>query len=58
MENRNSYFKPLIENDELYIEIIPAMEGGKTLDPKELISYLTKNGYHDYSLKEIGRAHV
>ena len=36
MENRNSYFKPLIENDELYIEIIPAMEGGKTLDPKEL----------------------
>ena len=56
MENRNSYFKPLIENDELYIEIIPAMEGGKTLDPKELISYLTKNGYHDYSLKDLNRA--
>lgn len=46
MENRNSYFKPMVEQDSLYLEIFPAMEGGKDLDIKEVMTY------------QIGRAHV
>ncbi len=56
MDNRNSYFKPVIENDDLYLEIIPAMEGGKNLDTKEVISYLGNQGYFDFDMRELNRA--
>ena len=41
MENRNSYFKPVVEEDSFYLEIFPAMEGGKDLDIKEVMTYLS-----------------
>lgn len=40
MENRNSYFKPVIVNTDFYLQFFPAMEGGKSLDIKEVMSYL------------------
>lgn len=58
MENRNSYFKPLIMGNQFYLEFFPAMEGGKTLDTKEVISYLTDLGYHDYDMRELNEASV
>lgn len=56
MENRNSYFKPVIENNELYMDFFPAMEGGKALDAKEVISYLSSQGYFNYDMRELNRA--
>ncbi len=56
MENRNSYFKPVVEQDSLYLEIIPAMEGGKDLDTKEVMTYLSGQGYHDYDMKKLNTA--
>lgn len=55
MENRNSYFKPVLENDDFYLEFFPAMEGGKVLDAKEVISYLSSQGYSNYDMQEINR---
>ena len=56
MENRNSYFKPVIDNKDFYLEFFPAMEGGKGLDVKEVISYLSHQGYFNYDMKELNRA--
>ena len=56
MENRNSYFKPVIENDAFYLEFFPAMEGGKNLDVKEVISYLSNQGYFDYDMRSLNQA--
>ncbi len=56
MENRNSYFKPVIENGDFYLEFFPAMEGGKELDIKEVISYLSHQGYFNYDMRELNRA--
>ena len=56
MENRNSYFKPMVEQDSLYLEIFPAMEGGKDLDIKEVMTYLSGQGYHDYDMKQLNTA--
>ena len=56
MENRNSYFKPTVEMDDFYLEIFPAMEGGKGLDIKEVIAYLSSQGYHDYDMKKLNTA--
>lgn len=56
MENRNSYFKPLIMDDKFYLEFFPAMDGGNSLDAKEVISYLTGLGYHDYDMREVNQA--
>lgn len=58
MENRNSYFQPVVENDDFYLEFFPAMEGGKTLDIKEVIAYLSGQGYHDYDMKKLNTAIV
>lgn len=56
MENRNSYFKPVIMDDKFYLEFFPPMDGGKALDVKEVISYLTDLGYHDYDMRELNEA--
>ena len=53
MENRNSYFKPLIVNTDFYLQFFPAMEGGKALDVKEVMSYLTDLGYQNYDMREL-----
>lgn len=56
MENRNSYFQPVVEADDFYLEFFPAMEGGKGLDIKEVIAYLSGQGYHDYDMKKLNSA--
>lgn len=56
MENRNSYFKPVIEGEKLLLDFFPAEEGGKPLDVKEVISYLTSEGYHEYDTRAIAEA--
>ena len=56
MENRNGYFRPMIEGDRLCLEIFPAEEGGKALDVREVVSYLTSEGYHEYDTKSISQA--
>ena len=56
MENRNSYFRPMILNDEFYLEFFPAEEGGKALDIKDVISYLVSEGYHEYDMKSLSQA--
>ena len=56
MENRNSYFKPLIVNTDFYLQFFPAMEGGKALDVKEVMSYLTDLGYQNYDMRELNEA--
>ena len=56
MENRNSYFQPVVEADDFYLEFFPAMEGGKGLDIKEVIAYLSGQGYHDYDMKKLNAA--
>ncbi len=56
MDNRNSYFKPMIINDDLYLEFFPAQEGGKALDIKEVVAYLTGHGYHTYDSRALNEA--
>lgn len=56
MENRNSYFRPVIEDDVFYLEFFPAMEGGKNLDVKDVIAYLSNQGYFNYDMRELNRA--
>lgn len=56
MENRNSYFKPVVEEDSFYLEIFPAMEGGRDLDIKEVMTYLSGQEYRDYDMKKLNMA--
>lgn len=56
MENQNSYFKPIIRNQNLYLKFFPAQEGGKPLDIKEVIQYLAEQGYTDYDVKRLNQA--
>lgn len=56
MGNRNGYFRPMIEGDRLCLEIFPAEEGGKAVDVREVVSYLTSEGYHEYDTKSISQA--
>lgn len=56
MENRNSYFRPVVEEDDFYLELFPAMEGGKGLDIKEVMSYLSGQGHYDYDMKKLNTA--
>lgn len=56
MENRNSYFKPSIKNENLYLEFFPAQEGGKSIDIREVIQYLAEQGYTEYDVKALNQA--
>ena len=56
MENRNAYFKPLIKDGMLFLDFFPAEEGGKALDAKEVVSYLTGEGYHEYDTRALNQA--
>ncbi len=56
MENRNSYFKPVIKNNDFYLKFFPPQEGGKRLDVKEIITYLNSQGYSDYNLMTLNQA--
>ncbi len=56
MENRNSYFKPVIENGILSLDFFPAEEGGKQLDVKEVTAYLVSEGYREYDTRALSQA--
>lgn len=56
MENRNSYFKPVIKNGNFYLVFFPGQEGGKSLNIKEVTHYLTSQGYNEYDLSALNQA--
>ncbi|MBO5372509.1 MAG: DUF342 domain-containing protein [Lachnospiraceae bacterium] len=58
MENRNGYFKPIIESGEFYLKFFPPQEGGKNIDVKDVTRYLMDKGYpsDDKRIKEINKA--
>lgn len=56
MGNRNSYFSLISKERKLYIQVIPAEEGGEQLDIKEVMAYLSERGLDNYDLKELNQA--
>lgn len=52
----NQYFQLFEESGKVYIQIVPAMDGGKELDIKEVQAYLEQLGYKSYDLRELNQA--
>ena len=47
MDNKNSYFKPIKRDGNVYLKFFPAQEGGKRLDVRDVQNYLNMQGYPD-----------
>lgn len=56
MENKNSYFRLVKKQNNVYIRIFPPGEGGKTLDIKNVVAYLSDNALNDFDLKDLNAA--
>ncbi|MGN0389827.1 MAG: DUF342 domain-containing protein [Wujia sp.] len=49
MKYKDSFFRVTIKEDGTYLSVFPPKDGGKSLDVKEVIDYLDRNGCPDYS---------
>lgn len=56
MENKNGYFRPVLSEGRLFLKFFPPQDGGKRLDIKDIIQYLSMQGYNEYDLKMINHA--
>ncbi len=55
MENKNSYFKPVLRDGNLYLRFFPAQEGGKRVDIKDVQHYLNMQGYPECDVVAINK---
>lgn len=56
MENRNGYFMPVIKGQLLYLRFFPPQEGGEVLEIKEIMQYLSEEGYTEYDIRDLNHA--
>jgi hypothetical protein len=55
---RNQYFKLVFREEQAFLHIYPALEGGATLSINEVTSYLNQKKYESYDIKKLNKAIV
>ena len=55
MDNKNSYFKPMKKDGNIYLKFFPAQEGGKRLDLRDVQNYLNMQGYPDTDVVSLNK---
>ncbi len=53
MRYKNSFFKVRMKEDGTYLEVFPPLDGGKTLDVREVAEYLEKRNCTDFSVNAL-----
>ncbi|MGN0342639.1 MAG: DUF342 domain-containing protein [Roseburia sp.] len=56
MSQRNAYFRIHVREEGTFLQIFPALAGGKALEVGEVTAYLEKCGCKEFNIKELNQA--